>query len=386
MRDVAGHVVEAVGRVRARLPGTGPATWPASAAGELAAALAPYRAHPVVASFLADCERGRTGAWDFAATRDAVTAHDGAGLLLGVFAAAYNPGLGLDALAFEPMAVPDGLARAYPNDGVQPIWLGEATAGFRFELSVALFPENFLTDQPVQPRHRAYYFVDRFVRRHLELTRAILELGTSPRAFARLKRAGDAAIARGCVSWVHLHEYFHRRGHLPLPEHLDVKSTRSTAGLEEVRCDTLACLAAHRAAALGVDDGELHAELILAERLLRYPLQDDPQHNYDARGSQFLYGFLRERGAIADDGAGRLDLPHGMAAAIDALREMLVGINKLEYLEKRSHPHAGRDRRRALVERFGGFDRHANAFATLPYYQAVRTALAAAGVRLRMTY
>lgn len=386
MRDVADRVVEALRRVRAAMPGHDPASWPPSFVDEIVAALAAYRDHPVVASFVADCARGKAGTWDLAATRDAVTTHDDAGLMLGVFAAAYNPSLCLDALAFDRMAVHDGFARAYPNDGVRAIWLGDATAGFKFELSVALFPENFLTGAAATPRHRAYYFVDRFVRRHLEITRAIVNLGTSPRAFARLKHAGERAIARGCVTWVHLHEYFHRRGHLPLPEHLDAKRSRSTAGLEEVRCDALACLAAYRGSEHGVDEGELHAELILAERLLRYPLQDDPQLNYDARGSQFLYGYLVERGALAHDGAGRIDLPHGLEGVVVALREMTVGINKLEYLEKTHHARAGSGRRRALVERFGGFDRGASAFATFPYYEHVRTALTAAGVSMRMSY
>jgi hypothetical protein len=385
MRDVADRVVDAVRRVRARLPGAEIHAWPPAFVDEIVAALAPYRAHPVVASFLADCARGKDGVWDFAATRDAVTAHDDAGLVLGVFAAAYNPSLLLDTFSFEHMAVHDAFARAYPNHGVRPIWIGDATDGFKFELSVALFPENFLTAAAVAPAHRAYYFVDRFVRRHLEITRAILNLGTSPRAFARLKSAPDSAIARACVTWVHFHEYFHRRGHLPLPENLGVKSTRSTAGLEEVRCDALACLAAHRGPAHGVEEGELHAELILAERLLRYPLQDDPQRNYDARGSQFLYGYLCERGALREDGPDRIDLPQGLDGVIVALREMIVGINKLEYLEKTHHPEAS-GRRRALVERFGGFDRRANTFSTFPYFDNVRNALAAAGITMRMSY
>ncbi len=390
MRDLADRVVDALRRVRATAPDAEIEAWPRAFVDDVITALAPYRDHPVVASFLADCGRGKDGVWDFAATRDAVTAHDDTGLMLGVFAAAYNPSLLLDAFSFDHMAVHEGFARAYPNPGVRPIWLGDATAGFKFELSVALFPENFLTAEAVTPRHRAYYFIDRFVRRHLEITRAILNLGTSPRAFARLKRASDGAIARGCVAWVHLHEYFHRRGHLPLPENLGVKSTRSTAGLEEVRCDALACLAAHRGAEHGVEDGELHAELILAERLLRYPLQDDPQRNYDARGSQFLYGYLHERGALRDDGAGRMDLPQGLDGVIVALREMIVGINKLEYLEKTHHPRAqaqaGRDKRRALVERFGGFDSRANTFATFPYYENIRSALVAAGITMRISY
>ena len=123
----------------------------------------------------------------------------------------------------------------------------------------------------------------------------------------------------------------------------------------------------------------------LAERLLRYPLQDDPQRNYDARGSQFLYGYLCERGALREEGSGRIDLPQGLDGVIVALREMIVSINKLEYLEKTHHPEAS-DRRRALVERFAGFDRRANTFSTFPYFENIRNALAAAGITMRMSY
>jgi hypothetical protein len=386
MRDMADRVIEALRGVRDRAPRGDLTAWPARLVDDVIAALAPHDEHPVVASFLADCARGRAGTWDFAATRDAITAHDDAGLVLGGFSAGYNPMLALDGFSFDRVTVHEAFERAYPNTGVRPIWIRDATAGFKFELSVALFPENFVTGEAVAPRHRAYYFVDRFVRRHLEITRSVLALGTSPRAFTRLKEASDTAIARGCGTWIYLHEYFHRRGHLPLPENLGVKSTRSTAGLEEVRCDALACLAAYRGPDHGVEEGELHAELIFVERLLRYPLQDDPERNYDARGSQFLYGYLCECGALCDDGDGRIDLPHGMAGVIVALREMLIGINKLEYMEKTGHPMAGTGRRRALVERFGGFDRDARTFATLPYYESLRAALTAAGVTMRMSY
>jgi len=104
-------------------------------------------------------------------------------------------------------------------------WLRQAMHGFRFPLSVAMFPENFLTQEPVMPRHRAHYFIDRFVRRHLQITRAILAAGTAPAAFSKIKRGSEAQIRRAGVTWVHLHEYVHRLGYLPLPENLGVKSS-----------------------------------------------------------------------------------------------------------------------------------------------------------------
>jgi len=118
-----------------------------------------------------------------------------------------------------------------------------------------------------------------------------------------------------------------------------------------------------------------------------YPLQDEPQQNYDSRGSQFLYGFLQSRGVIGEDEKGRMEFPTGMEGVSAALREMVVGINKLEHAEC-AEPDVPliKCKRMALVRHFGGFDRARNEFNVLPFYRNVRRMLIADGVNVNMDY
>src|SRR5690606_25598103 len=111
------------------------------------------------------------------------------------------------------------------------------------DLAVAIFPENFLHAGEIPTEARSFYFIDKFVRRCKEKTIPFVRSKTTLRSLTLLKTATDEQIEEAASLWVYLHEHFHRQGVLPLPKALKLKSSRSTAGLEELRVDLLAMLA-----------------------------------------------------------------------------------------------------------------------------------------------
>lgn len=385
MRDRRIELCEAIDALRKELPLGAEAPFSGRAVARIAEALRDFDDLPVVRVFVEDCQAAQRRAPDFRRTRQAVTEADD-GLILGLFAASYNPRLGLDCIVARRAEVDPALASRYPHDGVRPIVVDGATEGFRFGLSVALFAENFVTTEPPGPEHKAYYFVDRFVRRFWEITRPILMLCSTPRTLARLKAATRQEVAKAATAWVYLHEFFHRAGFLPLPTYLELKSSRLTAGLEEVRCDVLSVISTFKEARASLELGELYAQFILAERLIRYPLQDEPKRNYDAIGAQFLFGFLRQRGVIGDDD-GTLDFTRPFSEVIDALREMAVGINKIEHaIRNGDNKEAALERRKGIVRKLGGFDDPSRSFTVLPFYARMRDQAKRAKIGLEMRY
>lgn len=332
--------------------------------------LSAFGSRPVVRAFLLDAERAADGPPDFSLTRD-VTAEADSGLVLGLFAAPYNGAFGLDALAFEELRPDPRLADRYPSPSARAIRVVDRTAGFRAPGCVALFPENYVAGWAIRPEHRVYYFIDRFVERHERITRPVLGRYTTPASFARVKQADAGSITAACATWVLLHEHFHHRGYMPLPDYLPRKSGRSSAAVEEVRVDSLAIIACLDEWDRGSEDGRLYAELILAERLLRYPLQDHPQTSYDSRGSQLLFRHLAGRGLIREAGAR---IAVGLDGLAVALKELVIYINKLESQHCRSEGPGNRPvpGPGELVRRYGGFDEATGRFEYLPFFRRVR--------------
>lgn len=126
-----------------------------------------------------------------------------------------------------------------------------------------------------------------------------------------------------------MHEHNHRVGFLPIPQYLDAKSTRNGAGAEELRVDILSLLALSQ---LKSDDPVVTTAIqyILAERLIRYPLQAAPQDNYDARSSVALFNYLSRHGVIAKRG-GKLFFEGGYTRLITALKSIAVKLTAVEY-------------------------------------------------------
>lgn len=243
--------------------------------------------------------------------------------------------------------------------------------------SVALFPENWVSADQPSDEHVVLYFVDRFAERFSRLTaKAIDELQIE--AFGGLRSMSKEDTLDACSSWVTMHEAFHRRGALPIPEYLKLKSSRSRAAAEEMRVDLLSMQKAWEWSQ-GDSSGrwERVALLILAERLLRYPLQGTPQANYDARGTQALFGFLCDAKALwvsADYRELQVDISRLRLAMGDMSR--YIAEEEAHWMLSASSPDADSsfwsDR---YIRKFGGFAPSTKRYQLHPFYRQLRHAL-----------
>ncbi|WCM22540.1 DUF6421 family protein [Paraburkholderia bryophila] len=248
--------------------------------------------------------------------------------ILGFFDVPYNTEAFLEAAAVAPVPIPQSVLSIAPDGNALPVRVMTCTDGFRNPLAVAVFGENFI-QADLQVYHKAYYFIDKFVERFRNHTRPAIETMWSPTAFPDIVTAGDDLLMQASAIWVHMHEHHHRVGFLPIPQHLHAKSTRNGAGAEELRVDILSILALSR---LESSDPVLRASIqyILAERLIRYPLQAPPQDNYDARSSVALFHYLWRHGAIASR-CGKLYFEGGYERLIRALRSIAIKLTAIEY-------------------------------------------------------
>lgn len=367
---------QALDRLRGELSPAPGAVLPPGLAARLQAALAGHRANPIVRAFAEDVERSARQPIDCSATRAALRQRDDS-LVLGFFRAPYNEALGLDAFAYERVLPDPHLAGRYPSAAVRAVSTRFATAGFRAPLCVALFPENFIAGEAIVEGDAVFYFMDRFVERFWRVTSPVLHRLSSPDTLAGLKSISPAEVLVAAATWVHLHEHFHRRGFLPLPDYLHVKKTRSAAGLEEVRVDVLTVIACLQEAARGYPRARTVADFVLAERLFRYPFQGTPQANYDARGVQVLFSFLERRGILEVRGE---QLHLHMADIVPALKEFVIAINHLEQLIRAADSGAALERRQQFIQRLAGYRDERGTFEYLPFYRQAFETLSRDGI------
>lgn len=248
--------------------------------------------------------------------------------IVGFFDVPYNPDAFFEAMWVEAIPLPQVITDLVPESEAFPVVIKACTDGFMNPLAVAVFAENYLGAE-VREHHKAYYLIDKFVGRFKSYTRKAIEAFWSPTAFPDIIDADDSQLTRASAIWVHLHEYYHRTGHLPLPQHLKAKSSRNGAGAEELRVDILSLLALLR---IQSSEPELRAavQYILAERLIRYPLQATPKENYDARSSVALFQYLLRHGVIASNG-GKYYFKGGYTALEQALQAIAVKMAAFEF-------------------------------------------------------
>lgn len=257
-----------------------------------------------------------------------LTLSDDPNFILGFFDVPYNPDSFLEAASVRPVPIPPSILAMYPTSHAAPVLLNACTDGFKDPLAVAVFGENYIDAIPSEA-HRAYYFIDKFVDRFKRYTRPRIEELWSPTSFSELLAADTDMLTQVNAIWVHMHEFHHRSGFLPLPKHLKEKSTRNGAGAEELRVDIFSILALSK---LPSNDPIVRTtqEYILAERLIRYPLQASPESNYDARSSVALQSYLTRHGIISKRG-GKLYFEGGFQRLLRALSSLAAKITALEY-------------------------------------------------------
>lgn len=124
----------------------------------------------------------------------------------GMFQAPYNPDLNIDCLFYKTRKIDPLIQKIYPNNQVVSIEIVECTDGFKHKDSVALFPENFVTNEKVLIENKAFYFIDRFLKRTEQLTLPVIMAMSSPNSFNEIKKADSDLILEGLAVWVHLNE------------------------------------------------------------------------------------------------------------------------------------------------------------------------------------
>ncbi len=200
----------------------------------------------------------------------------------------------------------------------------ERSSGFESPSVVALFPEMFVGNNVVKSTDPVFYFIDKFYLRHKEHTQKIIKLSASRNYFKELK----SLKLEDFSNWVHLHEYFHRQGSMPIPEFLYEKSSSIGAAFEELRVDLKVmeyCLSQKKLYKTFL--------LVLSERMFLYPVIRK-KGSFDSIASLFIYSKLIN---VSND-----------SDMLNKLRQLIVffeGIeNKISKLSSRV------DRREKLIE------------------------------------
>ena len=208
---------------------------------------------------------------DFLNLRDKISFYKPT-LIISKFSVPYNKDLVFEALHFERIEVPIIVKERFSSYAC-PINVLVSTDGFLSKYAT-LFPENFVTQSPPKIGDEVYYFINKFVKRFKDVTIPFLKTGKiNLHPFEKILDLTFEQINTLSASWVTMHEYFHTKGALPIPTSLDAKSSRSSAALEELRVDLLVIVAANELTKIDAVFGEQLAQFVLAERLLRYPLQ-----------------------------------------------------------------------------------------------------------------
>jgi hypothetical protein len=189
------------------------------------------RGRPVVQAFLEDI-RSFTPGSRLQATKEHINSRRDKHIF-SLFNASYFPKLSLDCLTYETLPTDPHLAERYASN-TMPVTITGRSAGFGSRVVVALFPENHI-DGLQEPDDLIFYFIDKFVERHQRITGKMVDAVMAPGSFPLIQNATHQQVEQASSWWVHLHEYHHRQGDMPIPDFLPAKKAKPLAGLEELK-------------------------------------------------------------------------------------------------------------------------------------------------------
>jgi hypothetical protein len=233
------------------------------------------------------------------------------------------------ALRKEPEALAElGLTYPHPKNNCQSLLLITGSKGFAQGNCLVFFPENVAADDKITKQAYAMFFYNKMRKIHatyaLPGAAAVLTSGSLPRASADLDP--DVCFEARAI-WGYLHDFMHYQGLWPFDQHISLKMNWFVGLLEEIKVDAKTVLAC---AGGGVPFAEQQIDMILLERIFRYPQADDATRNFDSGTGVFIYSWLREHGALtgstAGDGLLRLDRDR----VVGALREFVDMVETLE--------------------------------------------------------
>ncbi|MBB5935699.1 DUF6421 family protein [Streptomyces zagrosensis] len=226
----------------------------------------------------------------------------------------------------EPAALNQLAARyPHPKNNCQATVLLAGSAGFARGNCIVFFPENVAAHDRVTAQAYAIFTFSKFRKIHetyaLPSAEAVLTANSVPRASSGLD---PHTCYQARSLWGYLHDYFHHQGAWPLDQHIKLKMNWFVGLLEETKVDAQTALACAEG---DVPHAAEQIDMILLERMFRYPLADDAVRNFDAGTGVFLYSWLRSAGALTQRGE-RLSLDR--ARLLTALRELVTAITQLE--------------------------------------------------------
>ncbi|ALC29379.1 DUF6421 family protein [Streptomyces sp. CFMR 7] len=325
------------------------------------------RSRPAVRAFLEDLDVYEPGKRLEATKAHINTRRDNH--IFSLFDASYFPRLNLDYLTYATLPTDPYLAERYASN-TMPVNITGLTTGFGSRVVVALFPENHI-DGIQKPDDLIFYFINKFVGRHNQITRLLIDEVMEPGSFPMIQGAPDVKIEQASSWWVRLHEYHHRHGDMPIPEFLSAKKLKPLAGLEELRVDVSGMLACLHDEQLPRAEAMAAYEFILSERLLRYAVEGIPRPNYDAVASQLLFNFLEGHGGIQLD-EGRIRLTPKLPGV---LRDFLSEIESIEAHIHREPVEAVKKRLLDFTNRYTDYDAEARDYRHIPYFAEVKARL-----------
>ncbi|MFD8784931.1 DUF6421 family protein [Kitasatospora sp. NPDC059599] len=280
---------------------------------------------------------GLDSAPHFARSRDALHApEDGAPVFFLAPAQSTNsvPPVGkrLDcffAVRKEPDAL-RSLAETYPHpkNNCQSLVLIAGSDGFTHGNCIVFFPENVAARDKVVDQAYAMFFYNKMRKIHetyaLPGAEAVLTADSVPRASSGL--APEVCFEARAI-WGYLHDSMHYQGRWPFDQHISLKMNWFVGLLEEIKVDAKTVLACA--------DGDVpfareQIDMILLERIFRYPQADDATRNFDSGTGVFLYSWLREHGALTGSPENGALLHLDRDKALDALRVFVSTVEELE--------------------------------------------------------
>ncbi|MFF1508051.1 DUF6421 family protein [Streptomyces sp. NPDC058326] len=234
------------------------------------------------------------------------------------------------ALRKEPAALPE-LATSYPHprNNCQSLVLITGSAGFRQGNCLVFFPENVAAHDKITEQPYAMFFYNKMRKIHetyaLTGAEAVLTPESLPRASTGLN--ADVCFEARAI-WGYLHDSMHYQGLWPFDEHISLKMNWFVGLLEEIKVDAKTVLACADSGVVPFAAEQI--DMILLERIFRYPQADDATRNFDSGTGVFLFSWLREHGALAGSPADGGLLHFDRSKAIGALREFVTTVEKLE--------------------------------------------------------
>ncbi|MFG2986277.1 DUF6421 family protein [Streptomyces sp. NPDC048258] len=233
------------------------------------------------------------------------------------------------ALRKEPDALPE-LATTFPHpkNNCQSLVLITGSDGFAHGNCLVFFPENVAARDKVEEQPYAMFFYNKMRKIHetyaLPGAESVLTAESVPRSSSGL--APEVCYEARAI-WGYLHDSMHYQGLWPFDQHISLKMNWFVGLLEETKVDAKTVLAC---ASGGVPFAREQIDMILLERIFRYPQADDATRNFDSGTGVFLYSWLRAHGALTGSPETGGLLHFDRDKTLDALREFVATVEELE--------------------------------------------------------